>query len=54
MLKDLIQKYAKGLLAAVIAAASAYLADADVVQTLLSAIFGGGIVASVPNKTSRR
>lgn len=49
-MKDLLLKYAKGLLAAVVSAAAAYLADADVIQTLLSALIGGGIVTRVPNK----
>lgn len=48
--KAFLAKYAKGILAAIAAAVSAYVAGADVLQIVLSALVGGGVVTRVPNK----
>lgn len=53
-LKAYVLDFAKGLIAALVAAAIAYIADADPGQVILAALAGGGFTAAGPRDRQRR
>lgn len=49
-MKKFLKKYAKGILAAIGAGISAYVAGADVLGIIAAVLATGGVVVRVPNR----